>query len=624
MSTLGKAVIEFSADTAKFTGDVGRAAAVFNRNMAAMERGIESLRTAITGVLAIGGLGALAKSAIDAGEELNKLSQKAGISVEALSGLKHGARLADVDMQGLTVGLKEFNKSIVEAGDKGSKTGQIFTALGVDLTRGPEVALKQVAQRFAEMQDGSEKTTLAVNLFGKAGQDMIPWLNQGADGLERAAQQAQALGLTMSAEQAQRFEQFNDNMKTMGMLAEVVGVNIANLVVPGINSMTQNLITAAEKGNLFWQVMMEGAKFTAAAMAALSAKDSPLDRFATFLFQQDERMRSLREGANVWPGAAAGASANKPAGSINSAALSRALAGGSTSTTPAKDPRLTAAEIIQRQIGAANDFSRALGEEQAAVQAITEARLKDADAIKRQLDPTIELAEQTEKIADLVNRGMLTSEQGDAFLDVLTTKLLDAQGAFDTLKDKGKEDLDELKRAIEGWGRQFSRTMADMVIESEYSFDRIRDLFRDLLKEILAAQIQKRFTDQVVKAGGGLLDKAIGAIGTAIGGWVGGGTSMPPAPIPMSAAAGGDVFAGMPTLVGEHGPELMVPDVSGQIIPNGGLGGVSIYATYNFGSNISRAELRQQVEQGNARLRQDIAHDLASNGPLRKQIKASA
>lgn len=620
MSTLGKAVIEFSADTAKFTGDVGRAAAVFNRNMAAMQRGIDSLRNAVSGLLAVGGLGAMAQAAINAGDELNKLSQKAGISVEALSELKHGARLADVDMQGLTVGLKEFNKSIVEAGDKTSKSAQIFTALGVDLTSGPEVALKQVAQRFAEMQDGSEKTALAVYLFGKAGADMIPWLNLGADGLEKAAAQARALGLTMTGDQAQRFEQFNDNMKTLALLAEVVGANIANMVVPAINSITQNLINAAEKGYLFQQMLIEIGKVSLAILGGLSAKNSPLDRFTQWVFDQEERVRSLREQlAAPLPTTTA-----RPAGSINTAALSRALAGGNSGKAAEKDPRLTSAEIIQRQIEAANDFSRALGEEQAAVQAITEARLKDADAIKRQLDPTIELAEQTEKIADLVNRGMLTSEQGDAFLDVLTTKLLDAQGAFDTLKDKGKEDLDELKRAIEGWGRQFSRTMADMVIESEYSFDRIRDLFRDLLKEILAAQIQKRFTDPIVQAGGGLLDKAFGSLGSAFGNLFGGGTSMPPAPIPMSAAAGGDVFAGMPTLVGEHGPELMVPDVSGQIIPNGGLGGVSIYATYNFGSNISRAELRQQVEQGNARLRQDIAHDLASNGPLRKQIKASA
>lgn len=628
MSTLGKAVIEFSADTAKFTGDIGRAAAVFNRNMAQMERGIASLGNAITAVLAVGGLGALAKSAIDAGDELNKLSQKAGISVEALSELKHGASLADVDVQSLSIGLKEFNKSIVEAGDKSSKAGQLFTALGVDITKGPEVALKQFAQRVAEMKDGSEKTALVVALLGKAGQDMIPWLNQGAEGMQRAAEQARALGLNMTTEQAQRFEQFNDNMKTLGQLSSVVGKNLANLVVPGINSMTENLIKAAEHGYLFWQIMVEGAKVFMALRAGLSdmlpASMAPnrdaLKAATDALFQWDETQRRMRTGPNLWPGQSGGAAAS---GGMNAAALSLALSGGGGATTPPKDPRLGIGEVIRRQQDAAEEFAKALADEQAAVQAITEARLKDADAIKRQLDPTIELADQTEKIADLVNRGLLTSEQGDQFLEQLTTKLLDAQNAFDTLKDKGKEDLDELKRAIEGWGRQFSRTMADMVVESQYSFDRIRDLFRDLLKEIVAAQIQKRFTDPIVKAGGGLLDTAIGALGGAIGGLFG-GTSMPPAPVPASRAAGGPSFAGMPTLVGEHGPELMIPDVSGQIIPNGGFGSINIYPQYNLGSNVSRAEVQQQIQRGNAQLRQDIAQDLASNGPLRKQIKATA
>jgi len=193
MSTLGKAVIEFSADTAKFVGDVGRTAALFDKSMGQMERGIQNIRNSIAGLVGVGGLGALVKHSIDAGEELNKLSQKAGIGVQALSELKHGALLADVDMQGLTVGLKEFNKSIVEAGDETSQSAKIFKALGVDLTQGPEVALKQLATRFAEMKDGSEKTALAAALFGKAGSDMIPWLNSGAKGMAKAAEQARAL-----------------------------------------------------------------------------------------------------------------------------------------------------------------------------------------------------------------------------------------------------------------------------------------------------------------------------------------------------------------------------------------------------------------------------------------------
>jgi hypothetical protein len=45
-------------------------------------------------------------------------------------------------------------------------------------------ALKQIADRFADMPDGAKKAELAVALFGKAGADLIPLLNQGAASLE--------------------------------------------------------------------------------------------------------------------------------------------------------------------------------------------------------------------------------------------------------------------------------------------------------------------------------------------------------------------------------------------------------------------------------------------------------
>ena len=42
-----------------------------------------------------------------------------------------------------------------------------------------EAVLLQVADVFANLEDGAVKTALAVKLFGKSGMDMIPFLNRG-------------------------------------------------------------------------------------------------------------------------------------------------------------------------------------------------------------------------------------------------------------------------------------------------------------------------------------------------------------------------------------------------------------------------------------------------------------
>ena len=46
--------------------------------------------------------------------------------------------------------------------------------------------MMQVADAFKKMPDGAEKAGLAMKLFGKSGADLIPLLNEGADGLTKA------------------------------------------------------------------------------------------------------------------------------------------------------------------------------------------------------------------------------------------------------------------------------------------------------------------------------------------------------------------------------------------------------------------------------------------------------
>ena len=65
--------------------------------------------------LSVAGFAAMIKSAIDAADQLNKLSQKIGISVEALSTLRFAAQLSDVSLETLQKGIKGLSQNITEA-----------------------------------------------------------------------------------------------------------------------------------------------------------------------------------------------------------------------------------------------------------------------------------------------------------------------------------------------------------------------------------------------------------------------------------------------------------------------------------------------------------------------------
>jgi hypothetical protein len=49
-----------------------------------------------------------------------------------------------------------------------------------------------------------------VQLFGKSGAELIPFLNQGRDGINELSAEMQALGVQMSGETAAQAGEFND------------------------------------------------------------------------------------------------------------------------------------------------------------------------------------------------------------------------------------------------------------------------------------------------------------------------------------------------------------------------------------------------------------------------------
>lgn len=175
----------------------------------------------------------LAKTAANAGEELYELSQKTGISVEELSALKFAAEQSETNIHSLANGLKFLGNNMVEATDKNSKAALAFRALQVETKntdgslRSTKDVLMDVADRFTEMEDPALKSKLAMELFGKAGVDLIPFLKNGSIGIEELIEKAKELGLIISTETAVASDAFNDSLdalvKTLKSLAIQAG-----------------------------------------------------------------------------------------------------------------------------------------------------------------------------------------------------------------------------------------------------------------------------------------------------------------------------------------------------------------------------------------------------------------
>jgi hypothetical protein len=218
---------------------------------------VKGLLAGIGVSLSVAGFAAMIKSAIDAADHLNKLSQKIGISVEALSTLRFAAQLSEVSLETLQKGIKGLSQNIAEANTGVGDGAQVFEALGISVKnadgsmKSTEAVLLQVADVFANLEDGAVKTALAVKLFGKSGMDMIPFLNQGAAGINQLTAEAERLGLKLTTETARSAEAFNDNLTALKASSSSLGIALARDFLPELTNITNAMREAAnEAGTL--------------------------------------------------------------------------------------------------------------------------------------------------------------------------------------------------------------------------------------------------------------------------------------------------------------------------------------------------------------------------------------
>lgn len=185
---------------------------------------------------------------IDAFDKLGKTTQKLGVSAQDFTELQHAAEMTDISTEKLAASMTKLNKAIADAASGGtSKGAEALKDLGVNIRdssgelRNSADVFREVAQAFSEIPDGAEKATLAMQIFGKSGADLIPLLNEGAAGLEAFAEQAKALGLVISDTDTLLADQFNDNVDLMKKQFEGATNSLTSGLLPALALLSTEL-----------------------------------------------------------------------------------------------------------------------------------------------------------------------------------------------------------------------------------------------------------------------------------------------------------------------------------------------------------------------------------------------
>jgi hypothetical protein len=126
-----------------------------------------------------------AKKMGETAEQTKHLSETFGLTVPQVQGLQAAAALTGIGIDTITKALGIFDKNMVAAANGTGNAVIAFRALGISVSQGKDqmTLMLDVADKFKNMEDGPKKVALAMQLFGRAGKDMIPFLNEGAEGI---------------------------------------------------------------------------------------------------------------------------------------------------------------------------------------------------------------------------------------------------------------------------------------------------------------------------------------------------------------------------------------------------------------------------------------------------------
>ena len=222
--------------TIKAVNNTKKAFRAVTAGLKSIARAAFSMKTAIGLAAGVAGIGFLIKKSMDATDSMAKVSRSIGISVTELQRLRHAASIGGLEAKSLD---KAMQKLAINISDVASGTGiakEAFDRYGISSTnidgstRSVTDVLGQAATALETMTNETDRASFVYDLFGARGAKVINMLKDGKTAMEAMKKEADELGLVMSLELIEGVENANDSI---ARLTDYLG-NVFHRVVASI------------------------------------------------------------------------------------------------------------------------------------------------------------------------------------------------------------------------------------------------------------------------------------------------------------------------------------------------------------------------------------------------------
>lgn len=566
-----------------------RADANFQKHAAAVQSQMRSVAAAVAGAF---GAQAAGRAISDAGR-LETLADAAGMTAQRYQQLRGAASLAGVQMS-------EFDNVIgglaEKIGDARRKSGDLYEFLKVSLpTVAQQIAAsKSSGEALAILSDTAQRLTRAEEraifvkkAFSGASADLAKFLTQGSQAMAGAADEAQRLGLVLDStalKAAQRTQQEYDRLTTQldsRFKSALVGL------MPVVSAFTN------EMSKMFDVSKEDNALRIAGAPEIYSMK------------QLEDAAAALRkELKGVQEVAAVGTAGDTFEHWNNWLGMTRREADGLATALAAVNAEMAAREAfgLNSGPGRLGQFGAGLKGASGAGAGAWQTTTTPANGLTLRQKPDYTGADamrqlEQQRLTVVKDTAQLIAFEHDTELEKFRRMLDDktiSESQFNVAREKlGTMRLVRIQQEVEAEQKLLAERLAPIASVIEQSLGQpLADAFNGGMKSM--KDYFTSFAQQMALAvQQALILKPImeGITKMATGGGTGNFLSSLFTSVIGARAGGGPVIPGRPYMVGENGPELMVPNLGGQVVSNAAL--MRAGAPSGGGGNVINIDARQ-------------------------------
>lgn len=276
MSRAGTVTIRLDGDSATLIRELNRANQRTNATFRNIQRQVTQTarRLAVIGTAAAAAFAVVVRQSSRAIDALAKQSDQLGIATEKMAALNFAAGLAGVSQEQLTQAIARQQRVIADANQGLASAARALQRLGLSAQElrnlSPDQQFRVLADALNGLENQTERTALAQEVFGRSGAALLPLLSRGSEGLAQAEEEARKLGITLSRLDAAKVEAANDAMARARAVFTGVGNQLTVGISPAIRLVADNFRQAALESDGFAGGVSTGTQVGATALAALA------------------------------------------------------------------------------------------------------------------------------------------------------------------------------------------------------------------------------------------------------------------------------------------------------------------------------------------------------------------